>query len=114
MGVENGIAKKWPGTEFLVGAQNKKEREAAAALIGTLPSTRRYGSADYAGFPNLLAGGYFLLQHKLQLGRKFLTKVRIWQSDEEIRNIPNRGEEHGWYKCHPRTCVPSQIVVPRC
>jgi hypothetical protein len=89
MGVENGIAKKWPGTELLVGAQNKKEREAAAVLIGTLPSTRPYGSADYAGSPNLLAGGYFLLQHKLQLGPKFLTKVRIWQSDEETRNIPN-------------------------
>lgn len=34
MGVSDGQAKLWPGTEFTAGAENEAEREAADALIG--------------------------------------------------------------------------------
>ncbi|EAT81404.2 hypothetical protein SNOG_10905 [Parastagonospora nodorum SN15] len=59
MGVSDGQAKLWPGTGFTVGAENETEKEAADALIG-----------------------YFLLQHKRQLGgAKYIWKVVVFKSD---------------------------------
>ncbi|KAH3950585.1 hypothetical protein HBI56_204730 [Parastagonospora nodorum] len=67
MGVSDGQAKLWPGTGFTVGAENETEKEAADALIGC---------------PNGLAAGYFLLQHKRQLGgAKYIWKVVVFKSD---------------------------------
>ncbi|KAH6060440.1 hypothetical protein HBI67_137360 [Parastagonospora nodorum] len=67
MGVSDGQAKLWPGTGFTVGAENETEKEAADALIGC---------------HNGLAAGYFLLQHKRQLGgAKYIWKVVVFKSD---------------------------------
>jgi hypothetical protein len=37
VGVAHGTAKTWPGTDFVIGAENQAESEAADALLGKLP-----------------------------------------------------------------------------
>jgi hypothetical protein len=42
------------------------------------------------GSPNALAAGYFLVQHRKQLGQKHIEKVRIWKNDNAfLETIPN-------------------------
>ncbi|KAF2826906.1 hypothetical protein CC86DRAFT_416671, partial [Ophiobolus disseminans] len=66
VGVTDRALKAWPGTDVTVGMDGE-EGEAAKALIGS---------------PNGLAPGYFLLQHKRQLGgTKFIWKIRIFKDD---------------------------------
>ncbi|KAI4938950.1 uncharacterized protein J4E92_000231 [Alternaria infectoria] len=68
--------KRWPGTEIVVGSDNDAEAEAALALIGS---------------PNGLGAGYFLLQHKRQLGgANFIYKITIFRNDgDEFDDEPN-------------------------
>ncbi|CAN9220041.1 unnamed protein product [Alternaria sp. RS040] len=59
----------WPGTDLIVGANGGAEAEAALALIGS---------------PNGLGAGYFLLQHKRQLGGdNFIWKIKIFKGDDD-------------------------------
>lgn len=61
---------KWPGTDFVVGEGGAEMEEAAMALIGS---------------PNGLGAGYFLLQHKRQLGAaKSIRKVKVFKGDDEF------------------------------
>ncbi|KAI4645727.1 hypothetical protein J4E93_005305 [Alternaria ventricosa] len=68
--------KRWPGTEVVVGSDNEAEAEAALVLIGS---------------PNGLGAGYFLLQHKRQLGgANFIYKITIFRNDgDEFDDEPN-------------------------
>ncbi|KAI8933188.1 hypothetical protein NX059_009826 [Plenodomus lindquistii] len=62
----------WPGTEFVVGEGGEEKEEAALALIGS---------------PNGLGAGYFLLQHKRQLGgAKFIGKIRVLKGDDDFES----------------------------
>lgn len=36
-----------------------------------------------------MAGGYFLVQHRQQLGRKHIWKVRVWESGDGVWANPN-------------------------
>ncbi|KAF3036014.1 hypothetical protein E8E11_005662 [Didymella keratinophila] len=59
----------WPGTdfEFTFGPDRGAQIEGALALLGS---------------PNGIAAGYFLLQHRQQLGRKYISKVRVFGGDD--------------------------------
>ncbi|KAL6706278.1 Mitochondrial import inner membrane translocase subunit tim8 [Coniothyrium glycines] len=63
----------WPGTDIIVGLDGQED--AAMALIGS---------------PNGLGAGYFLLQHKRQLGgAKFIWKIKIFKGEDEFESDPN-------------------------
>jgi hypothetical protein len=49
----------------------------------------RCSSADTPGSPNGLGAAYFLVQHKRQLGKKTITKVRVWKWDDSFIGTPN-------------------------
>ncbi|KAF3054125.1 hypothetical protein E8E11_011824 [Didymella keratinophila] len=71
----------WPGRdfEFAVKGSNPSdddlaEMEAALALLGS---------------PNGIGAGYFLIQHRRQLGWKYIWKVKVWMSGEDEWAEPN-------------------------
>ncbi|KAJ4373529.1 Mitochondrial import inner membrane translocase subunit tim8 [Didymella sp. IMI 355093] len=75
----------WPGKDFEFAVKGKDpsgnvpdddllEMEAALALLGS---------------PNGLAAGYFLIQHRRQLGWKYIWKVKIWMAGEGEWANPN-------------------------
>jgi hypothetical protein len=46
--------------------------------------------SDNQGSPNGLAAGYFLLQHKRQLGgNKYISKIRVFRKDDDNNPKPN-------------------------
>lgn len=47
-------------------------------MMGTLPSTVPIGS------PSGLAIGYFLVQHRRQLGVKYLSKINVFKADTNV------------------------------
>ncbi|KAF3046022.1 hypothetical protein E8E12_010385 [Didymella heteroderae] len=71
----------WPGKDFEFAVKGKDpndanllEMEAALALLGS---------------PNGLGAGYFLIQHRRQLGWKYIWKIKIWMAGEGEWAIPN-------------------------
>lgn len=38
------------------------------------------------GSPNGIAAAYFCIQHRRQLGRKFISKVRVFKGDDDDDN----------------------------
>lgn len=90
-GEPTGEAKPWPGTDIIAGHAGHKK--AALALIGTYSihisaSTSFISDCTHMltyvpGCPNALGAGYFLLQHKRQLGgAKFIWKIKIFKGDD--------------------------------
>jgi hypothetical protein len=85
-------APPWPGRGFELKFEEgrEEETEAALALLGTFPYLVRSPTLliTAPGSPNGLgAAGYFLVQHKAQLGGvKFVYKIRIFRGDHENTN----------------------------
>ncbi|KAJ4311116.1 Mitochondrial import inner membrane translocase subunit tim8 [Neodidymelliopsis sp. IMI 364377] len=69
-------APAWPGIEFQFAVEKGKEldMEAALAILGS---------------PNGLGAGYFIIQHRRQLGWKYIWKVRVFSSEEDGWTLPN-------------------------
>jgi hypothetical protein len=84
MNAEDGKHQAWPGTEFRVGsaAASKEEKEAAEALVGKSTPARSHSLTDDPGSPNDVAAAYFLIQHKKQLGLKYISKIRIFRGGD--------------------------------
>ncbi|KAF2626279.1 hypothetical protein BU25DRAFT_471761 [Macroventuria anomochaeta] len=71
----------WPGKDFEFVIKNAKpkesdllEMEAALALLGS---------------SNGLGAGYFIIQHRRQLGWKYIWKVKIWMAGNGVWANPN-------------------------
>lgn len=83
-------APPWPGSDFELEFEQggEEETEAALALLGifrVLTIQRNLNAIP--GSPNGLGAGYFLVQHKAQLGGvKFVYKICVFRGDNEITN----------------------------
>jgi hypothetical protein len=71
----------WPGTTF------DSTTDQGDALIGmalmhiSRAISHRYTNSITSGSPNGLAAGYFLVQHKRELGRKYIERVTVFRAD---------------------------------
>ncbi|KAJ8106913.1 hypothetical protein OPT61_g9226 [Boeremia exigua] len=74
----------WPGKDFEFFT-----KDSPTGLGKVIDVEKSENALALLGAPNGIAAGYFLIQHRQQLGRKQIVKVRIWSTGEGIWANPN-------------------------
>jgi hypothetical protein len=71
----------WPGTTFDSTTDQGDALVGMALMHISRAISHRYTNSITSGSPNGLAAGYFLAQHKRELGRKYIERVTVFRAD---------------------------------